>query len=147
MTARFRVPGADSILAAGFLAATGGGLLLVAAPDFVGLEWLNEAVRAAFFGTGSVPAGAEALRRWLYAVEGSTLAAFGILGWFVVRAAIRRRDRWARNAIAIAVGVWFPLDTFASLAAGVGANAALNVVIALLLLGPLARLWNRFPSD
>ena len=147
MTTRMKLPAAESVLAAGYLVATAGGLLLVLAPDFVGLGWLNASVRAAFFGTGTVPAGAEAMRRWLYAVEGSTLAAFGILGWSVVHGAIRRRVRWGRNALTIAVGVWFPLDTFVSLRAGVWANAVLNVVIALLLLGPLARLWNRFPSD
>lgn len=84
---------------AGFAGATAGGLLLVAAPDFLGLQSLDEVVRDRFLG-GTWAPGAEKMRAWLYAVEGSTMAAFGILGFLVARTAFRRRERWARNALA-----------------------------------------------
>jgi hypothetical protein len=133
----------DRLLTLGFAAAIAGGLLFVLAPEFSGLGWLNRSVTAAFFGTEEPP-GAAALRRWLYAVEGSTLVAFGILGLSVVVTAFRRRERWARNALVLAIAVWYPLDTAASLARGVVANAALNTAIALVLLVPVAMTWKRF---
>lgn len=136
----------DSLLAIGFCGAIAGGVLLVAAPDFVGLAWLNRSVEGAFF-DAAAPEGAAGMRRWLYAVVGATLAAFGILGLRVARTAFRRRQRWARDALALAIGVWFPLDTVASAASGVWANVALNVVIAAVLLLPILALWRRFPGD
>lgn len=141
---RPRRQGWDRLLMAGFAAATVGGLLFVVAPDFVGLGWLNRGVVAAFFGPADEPPGAVALRHWLYAVEGSTLVAFGILGLGVAATAFRCRERWARNALALAVGVWYPLDTLVSLAHGVMVNAALNTGIAVVLLVPLLATWRQF---
>jgi hypothetical protein len=107
---------------------------------------LNAGVARAFFG-GPPPPGAESLRRWLYAVEGSTLLALGLLGLAVARTAFLHRERWARNALAVAVGIWFPLDTAASLLHGVWENAALNGAIALVLLVPVVATWTEFGAD
>jgi hypothetical protein len=134
----------DGVLLAGFVALVVGGAALWATPDLPALAWLNGAVRRAFFGSSPTPEGAESLRRWLYAVEGSTLMAFGLLGMAVARTAFRRRERWARNALVLAVAAWYPLDTAASLAAGVWENAVLNTAIAVVLLLPVAVTWRRF---
>ncbi|MEJ2503186.1 MAG: hypothetical protein P8177_07685 [Gemmatimonadota bacterium] len=128
------------------MALTAAGLLFVAAPDWVGLAWLNAGVDRAFFGTADPSAGAHAMRRWLYGVEGSTLVAFGILGLAVVRAAGRRREPWVRKALAAAVGSWFLLDTTITVAYGVWPNAVLNVVIALAVLVPVMALRPPSPS-
>lgn len=135
----------DRILAAAFGLTVAGGLLLVFAPDFRGLDWLNRAIARAFSGAGERD-GAGDLRRWLFAVEGATMLAFGVLGLAVVRTAFRRRERWARNALAVAVVVWFALDSAASAAYGVWANVALNAGIAVALLLPIAVTWRRFPA-
>lgn len=141
-----RPGGWDTWLVAAFVAVTVGGVVLVLAPDLVVLAPLNAGVVRAFFGAPP-PVGAESLRRWLYAVEGSTLVAFGVLGVALARTAFRRRERWARDAMALAVGVWFPLDTAASLLHGVWENAALNGVIALVLLAPVLATWTEFGPD
>lgn len=121
------------------------GAVFVLGPDFPALGWLNRAVVAAFF-PGGVPEGANALRHWLYAVEGATLVAFGVLGLAVVRVPFRRREEWARNGLALAIGTWFILDTTASAVHGVWANVALNVGIAAALLVPIAGSWRRFAT-
>ncbi|MEJ2184448.1 MAG: hypothetical protein P8Z36_00750 [Gemmatimonadota bacterium] len=139
-------PGWDALLVGALAAAIAGGFVLVVAPDVSGLAWLNDAVSRAFFPGGSMPDGAASLRRWLYAVEGSTLMAFATLALGLALTAFRRRERWARNVLVLAVVVWFPLDTAASIIHGVWANVILNSAMALFLLLPLAALWNRFPK-
>lgn len=135
----------DVLLAVGFVLVLAGGILFLAAPDAPVIAWLNRGVARAFYGGAAEPVGAASLRRWLYAVEGSTLVALGVLGLAVARTAFRRRERWARNALAVSVGLWFPLDTAVSLAHGVVENALLNVAIALMLLLPVAATWRSFP--
>lgn len=143
-------PGADRswdrVLAGAFGALIAAGALLFAAPHSFPLAWLDAAVARAFFGSRSLSGGVAELQSWLFAVEGATLVAFGVLGLAVARTAYRRRERWARNALAGAVAVWFPLDTAASLAHGVWENAVLNVVIAAVLLVPMAATWMQFPA-
>lgn len=136
----------DRMLTAAFGALMAGGAVLIAAPHGFALAWLDAAVARAFFGASDVGSGVAELQGWLYAVEGSTLVAFGALGLAVVRTAFRRRERWARNALVFAVAAWFPLDTVASLAYGVWENAVLNTVIAAFLLLPVAAMWGRFPG-
>nr|NIW38184.1 hypothetical protein [Gemmatimonadota bacterium] len=126
----------ERLLSLAFAGLVAGGLVLAAAPDWIGLAWLNRGVDRAFFQTADPTAGAIELRRWLYGVEGSTLVAFGILGFAVVRTAVRQGEPWAWKALALAVGTWFLLDTSISMAHGVWENAALNVVIALVVLIP-----------
>lgn len=135
----------DLLLIVGLALATAAGVVLVVAPDFPALGWLNRGVDRAFF-DGTTPAGADDLRRWLYAVEGATLAGFGILGLGVAMTAFRRREPWARNTIALAIAVWFPLDTVASVGYGVWQNALLNVGIAVVLLLPVVATWRRFSA-
>lgn len=136
----------DSILTAAFGLAVAGGLLLVFAPDFVGLGWLNRAVTRAFFPAGP-PDGAGDLRRWLYTVEGATMFGFGVLGLAVVRTAFRRRERWARDGLALAIVAWFVLDSAGSGVYGVWANVGLNAGIAAALLLPIAATWRRFATS
>ncbi len=133
----------DRVLTVAFGLAVAGGLLLIIAPDFRGIEWLNRAVARAFFPPGAHE-GAGDLRRWLFAVEGATMLGFGVLGLAVARTAFRRRERWARNALALAILAWFVLDSVASGVYGVWANVALNAGIAVVLLTPIVVTWRRF---
>jgi hypothetical protein len=130
----------EAWLSLAFIGVIAGGLVLVVAPDWAALGWLNRGAARAFFGDTGPPAGAEALRRWLYGVEGATLVAFGILGLAITRTALRQGESWGWRALTIAVGAWFVLDTPLSLAYGVPENAALNVVIALVILAPVVAL-------
>lgn len=128
------------LLSAVFAGLIAGGLVFVIAPDWGGIGWLNRGVDRAFFGAAAPPAGAGAMRRWLYGVEGATLVAFGVLGLAVIRTAGIRREPWVWKALASAVGAWFVLDTIVSAGYGVWPNVVLNLGIALVVLVPVVAL-------
>lgn len=119
------------------------GCLLVVAPQLGPLGRLLERATAAFW-PAQAPPGAAAFQRWIYAVLGATLAGWALMGAWVARAAFARGRRWARDAIAAGVALWFVLDTAASVLAGVWANVAFNVAVVALLLPPLVAAWREF---
>jgi hypothetical protein len=76
---------------------------------------------------------------------GRTMLAFALLALAVAPGPFRRRERWPRNALALAVLVWPLPDTAASLAHEVWTSALLNAGIALLLATLLVATWRRWP--
>jgi hypothetical protein len=89
---------------------------------------------------GGVPATATGYVGFVTAVTGAVL-----LGWVVLllglsRGPLARRDPWAWRAVVTSLLVWFVADTGMSLAVGYPTHAAFNVVFAVTLGVPLARL-------
>lgn len=100
----------------------------------------------AFYG-GDTPASVVRFRRFLLGPFGATLAGFYLAVGLVVRFPFRRREPWAFAAVAGAVGLWFLVDTAASLAHGAAFNVLLvNVPCALVMGVPLVALYPRFRS-
>ena len=87
------------------------------------------------FGTGVI----ETTRglRWSAAVGGGLCAGFGWLFLAVVAPAIERGDSRAAQGAAVALGLWFALDSAGSIAAGVPSQALWNVPFFLAMLVPL----------
>lgn len=77
-------------------------------------------------------------QQWIYGVLGATISGWGICVAFVARYPFRKKERWAWNALALGITVWFITDTLLSLAFHVYFNAAFNVVVFLAVALPLA---------
>jgi hypothetical protein len=70
---------------------------------------------AAFWGGGPVPLEAENFQRWIVALFGPTVASWGVLMIFLVRAGMRTQERWPWHALLLAILVWAPADIVISL--------------------------------
>ena len=90
------------------------------------------------------PPAALSFRTWAYAVLGATMAGWGLLVVALANNPFARRERWARNALAASLGLWFVVDTSLSLAAGVAFNAAFNTLFLLMVAAPVVATWRDF---
>lgn len=97
-----------------------------------------------FWPNGGATLGLLQFQEWVLGVWGATVAGFGLLAALVGGNAFGRRERWARDALAAALALWFLLDTALSLASRVWVNAAFNTVVLALFVLPLAFTWNQF---
>ncbi|MDM4770552.1 hypothetical protein [Solimonas sp. SE-A11] len=88
---------------------------------------------------------AEAARFWSR-VFGPTLAAWGMLAFFVVRHGVLRRERWGCDALILSVLCWAPLDAWLCGQAGFPAGIVLDAVVSAVILGPALWLRQRFPA-
>jgi len=89
-------------------------------------------------------AGAGGFQQWVFGVWGATVAGFGLLAGLVGGNAFARRERWARNALAAALTLWYVLDTAVSLYSRVWINAVFNTVVLVAMLLPLLFTWKEF---
>jgi hypothetical protein len=103
------------------------------------------------FGAADAGMSADADMSYVYLLQsviGAALAGWMVLCVGVAAGPIRRRERWAWNALAAAIGTWYVLDTGFSLATGQFAHAVFNTVFAVLLLVALSGVrlqWRRDP--
>ncbi|HEX8941438.1 MAG TPA: hypothetical protein VF763_14920, partial [Candidatus Limnocylindrales bacterium] len=114
-----------AVVAAGL---TAFGLFMAVASGTGLFEPLHRLIDPAFW-QSPPDAAAVAFRAWAYGVWGATLAGWGITIGLLVHDAFARRERWSRQALAVATGAWFVLDTGVSVGHGVTANVVINVVI------------------
>lgn len=75
---------------------------------------------------------------WIYGVLGATVSGWGILMTYIVYYPFTSRNRWAWNAVALGIGVWFVIDTAVSLYHEVVFNAVFNALLLALMAIPLA---------
>lgn len=125
-----------TMLAFGVLMALFGGTRLFAG--------LNQQIDLAFWPAGTVDPGLLRFQTWVYGVWGATVAGFGLLAAFIAAHAFARKQRWARDALAAALALWYVLDTALSLLSRVWVNAALNTAVLALFIVPLAMTWTHF---
>lgn len=75
---------------------------------------------ARIFGFGeTMPASIEPFRAFIWGPIGATIASSYILLAFIAWYPFKRKERWARNAIMVAFGVWVVLDSAVSFNYGV----------------------------
>ena len=108
--------------------------LLVETPLF---EPFHAQIDPVFWPSGAVPPQAAAYSSWVLSAWGATVAGWGLLLTFVVRGPFHARQPWVWPAIAVSLGLWFVLDTLASLRHEVAFNVGLNVAIFILAAIPL----------
>jgi hypothetical protein len=90
-----------------------------------------------FWGTGELTGGTILFQQWIYGVLGATMAGWGVCIAFIAAVPFQRKEKWAWNCLAIAVSLWFVIDTFLSWRFGALFNVVFNVLIFLAALVPL----------
>jgi hypothetical protein len=114
------------------------GLLLALFGQFQFMDvLLNQYFDPIFWPDGQITEGALQYKNWITSVLGSVVASWGMLIGFIAYYPFRRKEKWAWNAIAIAVLFWFVIDTACSLYYDVAINAAFNLFTLALLMMPL----------
>ncbi|MEW5828497.1 MAG: hypothetical protein AB1846_06360 [Chloroflexota bacterium] len=99
--------------------------------------FFDSQVNPAFWGANPLPAGANEFIGWVYGVLGATMAGWGAVLAFIARVPFRSRERWAWNAVALGLSLWYLTDTAISLYFGVVFNAAFNTLVFILAVLPL----------
>jgi hypothetical protein len=90
-----------------------------------------------FWGAGESTGGTALFQQWIYGVLGATMAGWGVCVAFIAAVPFKRREKWAWNCLALAVSLWFVIDTFLSWRFGALFNMVFNVLIFLAALVPL----------
>lgn len=106
---------------------------------------LWDGLAADAFHAGETPAAVARFRRFILGPFGATTAAYFVLFAAVARHPLRARERWAYWALAGSLGLWFTVDSLASVARGGLFNVLLvNVPCAVILGVPLLALRREF---
>ena len=79
----------------------------------------NKAVAHVFWHSENIPAEVAPFRAFIWGPLGGTIACCYILMAFIAWFPFQRKERWARNAIMVAFGVWVILDSVICLYYGV----------------------------
>jgi hypothetical protein len=82
----------------------------------------------------------------LYGVLGAVLIGWMLLLLAVVLGPLRRRERWAWNAVTLSMTLWFLIDTTFSLLIGSPAHAVFNVPFAVAIGVPMAAIRMRWAA-
>jgi hypothetical protein len=90
-----------------------------------------------FWGARELTGGTLLFQQWIYGVLGATMAGWGVCIAFIATVPFKRKEKWAWNCLAIAVSLWFVVDTFLSWRFGALFNAAFNTLIFLAAMTPL----------
>ena len=77
--------------------------------------------------------------RFLSALTGGFLLGWGVLIWFLSSSVYDAAPEGVRRSVLTSLLAWFCLDSAGSIASGNAPNAAFNVIILLLAVGPLWR--------
>lgn len=90
-----------------------------------------------FWGAVELTGRTALFQQWIYGVLGATMAGWGVCIAFIAAVPFKRKEKWAWNCLAIAVSLWFVIDSFLSWRFGALFNVAFNVLIFLAALVPL----------
>lgn len=77
---------------------------------------------------------------FIFGVLGAVIIGWMVLTLVVARGPLRCRERWAWNAVASSIGLWFLVDTGFSLGVGQIEHAIFNLAFLAAVAVPLARL-------
>lgn len=97
----------------------------------------NRQIDPVFWPAGVAAESIDSFQSWIYGVLGATVSGWGVFVVFLARYPFTKRERWARNCIAVGITLWYIADTSISLYFGVTFNAVVNTVLAGLVYTPL----------
>ncbi|HQS57533.1 MAG: hypothetical protein B7Y56_09330 [Gallionellales bacterium 35-53-114] len=101
-----------------------------------GFDFYAGQLRDTFWGAATVPAEALAFQRWIVALFGPTVASWGILMAYLVRAGVRSKEQWPWNGLLLSLIAWAPLDIAISLLHGFWLHVAIDIVAVTLIAVP-----------
>ncbi len=105
---------------------------------------LGDEVDRVFWPNGIVPEGVGNFQGWIYGVWGATIAGFGLLAGLVAGTGFAGGEKWARNALAVSLVLWYLADTIVSAVFHVWVNVVFNTVVLAAFAVPLAMTWRHF---
>ena len=120
------------------------GIVLIFFPDSPIMSAYNKRVAAAFYATDQVPPQFLTHHSWVMAVLGSAIIGWGMTLLFLAIFGFKDRNRWAWNCIAIAVPLWFIIDSIASVKAGVYMEFIFNLIFLVAVVIPLIKTYKYF---
>jgi hypothetical protein len=94
-------------------------------------------VNPVFWQNSLLSSGISEFQGWVYGVLGATMAGWGVFLAFVAHYPYKQRERWAWNALALGLSLWYVTDTALSLYFGVVFNVIFNTLIFVLAALPL----------
>lgn len=83
-----------------------------------------------------MPPEAEAFQRWIVALFGPTVASWGVLMAYLVRAGMHTNDPWPWNALLLSLLVWAPADMAISLMRNFSLHVIIDLVSVLIIAIP-----------
>lgn len=87
------------------------------------------------------------LKNWLFGIIGATIAGFHLPVVLITHYAFAKKEKWARNAIASALALWFVADSTLSIYYGAYHNLYwINIPCISLLSLPLIMTWDDFQN-
>ena len=113
------------------------GILLVFFNHTRGFEFLNQKIAEVFFLSPEMVMDMASLQSWMIGVIGATTAGWGLTLMYLIFVPLKRKEKWAWNAITISLALWFVLDTWISTHYGAKFNVILNIAFAMQFFAPL----------
>lgn len=120
------------------LAITVFGVMMALFSGTQSFDLFSQPINPAFWNVNGPGENAKLFQQWVYGVWGATIAGWGILIVFIARYPLARKEVWAWNCLAAGILIWFGLDTSLSVFYKVYFNAAINAVLLILTMAPLA---------
>jgi hypothetical protein len=105
----------------------------------------NNALAHIFGWRGGIPTSIEPFRAFIWGPLGGTIACCYILLAFIAWFPFQRKERWARNAIIVAFGIWVILDSSVCIFYGVYFQVfIINAFSVLIKALPVIFTWKEF---
>lgn len=111
------------------------GLLAAFAGNSFIFEWYNSGIKNLFFNGQEYAPDVLRLKDWESGIVGATIAGYHTLVIFVAAYPFKKKEKWAWNAIAVSMLVWFIIDSGLSLARGAYFNIYLINIFPFLFIG------------
>ncbi|HKK10268.1 MAG TPA: hypothetical protein VJ939_05495 [Bacteroidales bacterium] len=130
------------------LVTIGIGLLIAFAGNSFLFEIHNDGTYQTFFDGNAPSEKMMAFKDWLFGIIGATIVGFHTLIVYIAKYPFTRKEKWARNAIAMAMTTWFILDSALSISFGAFYNVYLiNIPSYVLIMLPVIMTWKSFGGD
>lgn len=97
----------------------------------------NNNINPVFWGDMKVSSEVIHFQQWVYGVMGATCAGWGVIIYFIVNNAFKKKEIWAWNSILVGIIMWFIFDESISLYFKVYFNAIFNLALIISIFLPL----------
>jgi hypothetical protein len=113
------------------------GILLAIISQLKGFLLITEQIARIFFLNEQVLVHIASLQAWMIGIIGATTAGWGVTLLYLILIPLKRKEKWAWNAIFLSLLIWFVIDTSISTYYGAKFNVFLNIALLLQFLAPL----------